>query len=116
MIAHSDELTRESGSILVCTKTHLAFGAHAACASISAYVRASGASCTSDITSHDVIEESPAQSTTIFERADSFYVWGSIHPCVPTVAFLVDTGANLSLFPENGYLAIPADERPSLQP
>ena len=43
-------------------------------------------------------------------------MWGSIHPCVPTVAFLVDTGANLSLFPENGYLAIPADERPSLQP
>ena len=116
MIAHGDELTRESGSILVCTKTQRAFDAHAACALISAYVRASGASCTSDITSHDEIEQSSAQSPTLFERADSFYVWGSIHPCVSPVAFLVDTGANLSLFPENGYLAIPAGERPSLQP
>ena len=46
----------------------------------------------------------------------SFYVYVDINPEIPDQPFLIDTGAGVSLLPENLYETIPDELKPELQP
>ena len=44
----------------------------------------------------------------------SFYVYAELHPEIPEIQFIIDTGAGISLLPESVYHCLPSSERPPL--
>ncbi len=50
------------------------------------------------------------------QPADSFFVWATVHPTVPDVLMLMDTGAGISMLPQTIYDAIPDVDKQPLEP
>ena len=53
--------------------------------------------------------------TKSYSTADSYYVWGEVHPDVQAALFVVDTGAVVSLLNKDVYNDIPDDDKPPLR-